>query len=135
MPKWAIGYSEYERIEVEIFGPPAEEGGYDWIGARTIVLANKFRADVDMMLLACELREFRDDLERVYQNCDGVAEFTTLEEQLALKVELDRLGHARVTGHVKDLWAGNCLNFELKELDQTFLGRTLSELGEALSTL
>lgn len=94
-----------------------------------------FRAEVPMMLLASDMKRFLDTLEAVYTDLRGAAEFTTIEDQLRLKVEVDRVGHVRVVGHVKDDASfGNCLTFAL-EFDQTMLQRTLSELRHAVSQL
>jgi hypothetical protein len=134
MPSWSIGSPEQERVEVELLSPPVDEAGYDWARARARVAAGAFRADFDMMILGSDLARFRQQLEPVYRDLRGSAEFTTLENQLYLKVEVDRTGHARVTGYAKDDVNGNCLTFELR-LDQTHLKRTLSELSDVLSEL
>jgi hypothetical protein len=88
-----------------------------------------------MMILASDMRRFRGALETVYRDLRGTAEFTTIEHQLGLKLEVDKVGHVHVTGHVKDDASfGNRLTFELR-FDQTFLPQIISELGNALSGL
>jgi hypothetical protein len=135
MPSWSIGYPELERIEVELLSPPAKDSGYDWVKARTHVAVGAFRSHINMTILASDMRRFRDALEPVYRDLRGVAEFSTIEDQLRFKVEVDKIGHVRVSGYVKDDASfGNRLAFVLS-FDQTFLGRTLSELNDALSEL
>ena len=135
MPSWSIGHPEKERIEVVLLSPPANDCGYDWVSARAHVAVGAFRAEIPMMILASDMQRFRDALEPLYRDLRGTAEFTTIEHQIGLKVEVDRVGHIRVTGHVKDDASfGNRLTFTL-EFDQTILQRTLSELSRALSEL
>ncbi|HXC37176.1 MAG TPA: hypothetical protein VNV43_14970 [Candidatus Acidoferrales bacterium] len=135
MPSWSIGYPKKERIEVELLSPSADDCGYDWVRACAHVSVGGFRADIQMMILAGDMRRFLEALEPVYRDLRGVAEFTTLEDQLRLKVEVDHVGHVRVTGHVKDqAGLGNRLNLEVT-FDQTLLWHTVSELSEALSEL
>lgn len=121
MPKWSLGHSEYERVEFEVFGPPANDCGYDWTRAHAHAAAGGFQAEVDLMMLTSEL-------------C-GTAAFSTMENQLGLEVTIENRGDVSVTGHMKALWVGNTLTIALTEFDQTYLQRTLAELNEALSEL
>jgi hypothetical protein len=135
MPSWSIGHPEQERVEVELLSPPAKDCGYDWVSARAHVAVGAFRAEITMTILASDMRRFHDTLEPLYRDLRGTAEFTTIEDQLHLKVEVNRFGHIQVTGYVKDDASfGNRLTFVLK-FDQTMLQRTLSELSHALSEL
>lgn len=135
MPSWSIGRLQEERIEVELLSPPADDCGYDWVSARTRIAVGAFRAEIPMTLLASDMKRFLAALEPVYRNVRGVAEFTTIEDQLGLKLQCDHVGHIRVTGHVRDDASfGNRLTFTL-EIDQTDLQRTLSELRHVLSEL
>ena len=74
-------------------------------------------------------------LEPVYQNLDVVAEFKTIEDQLYIRIETDRLGHVQAKGFLlDDLASGNKLEFEIN-YDQTLLWHTISEIDEALFEL
>jgi hypothetical protein len=135
MPSWSIGYPEQERIEIELLSPPADDCGYDWVSARARIAVGAFRAEFPLMILASDMRRFREALEPVYRDLRGTAEFTTIEDQLRLTVQADHVGHIRVTGYVKDDASfGNRLTITLG-FDQTILQRTLSELSHALSEL
>ena len=135
MTSWSIGHAQREQIEVELLSSAANDCGYDWVSTRAHVAVEAFRADIPMLILATDLRRFREALLPVYRDLDGIAEFTTIEDQLYLKVEIDRVGHVQVTGYVKDDASfGNRLTFEL-QFDQTMLRGTLSELSHALSVL
>ena len=135
MPSWSVGHFEQERIEVELLSPPAKDCGYDWVRACAHIAVGAFRADIPMTILASDMRRFREALEPVYRDLRGAAEFTTIEDQLRLKLEMDKTGHVRVTGYVRDDSSfGNRLTFELS-IDQTFMPRMISELDDALSQL
>ena len=135
MPTWSIGYPEQERIEIELLSPPADDCGYDWVSARVHAVVGAFRGTADMVLLGADMQRFRDVLEPVYRDLRGTAEFVTIEDQLRMKVVLDRLGHVQVSGYVKDDASfGNRLSFELG-FDQTVLRRTLSELDDVIRQL
>jgi len=66
---------------------------------------------------------------------DVVAEFKTIEDQLYIRIETDRLGHVQAKGFLlDDLASGNKLEFEIN-YDQTLLWHTISEIDEALFEL
>ncbi|HZI85319.1 MAG TPA: hypothetical protein VFD48_00685 [Pyrinomonadaceae bacterium] len=74
-------------------------------------------------------------LKLAYNNVAGVAEFKTLEDQLFIKIEVDKLGHVQASGYiVDDFVAGNKLDFNI-QYDQTLLWHTISEINKALFEL
>ena len=82
-----------------------------------------------------DMIRFKEQLEPVYKNLNGVAEFKTIEGQLYIRIETDRLGHVQATGFLlDDLASGNKLEFEIN-YDQTLLWHTISEIDEALFEL
>lgn len=134
MPSWSIG-GQGEAIEVEILSMPEKDGGYDWVSACVHASVGAFHADVNMTILARELEPFRDDLESLYRDLKGSARLTTMENQLGLNVEVNHLGHVRVSGHLRDDASfGNRLTFELG-IDQTYLKQTISQLNATISEL
>jgi hypothetical protein len=71
----------------------------------------------------------------VYANLNGVAEFKTIENQLYIRVESDKLGHIAATGFLtSDFALDNKLTFDI-HYDQTLLWHTISEIDEALFEL
>jgi len=135
MPTWSIGYPEKERLEVELLGEPASDRGYDWIQARVRIDVGGFKGDVAMMLTLSDILRFRTALEPVYRDVRGSAEFKTIEGQLQIKVEVDKLGHVKASGFVRDDASfGNRLTFGI-EFDQTLLWHTISEIDEAVFEL
>lgn len=134
MRSWSIGFSERERVEMQSRSMP-ETDHYDWTIVHTRVIAGGFTAEVDMTILAGELASFRDRLVSLIRGDTTTAEFTTIEEQLWLVLEVDHLGAVRLNGKIWEMGGGrNCLAFEIN-IDQSFLPRTLSELNLVLQEL
>lgn len=137
MPFFSIGYPEKERIEVTLLGVPAnpETEGYDWTKALVQVEVGGFKGEVEICTCVSDMVRFKEQLEPVYKNLSGVAEFRTIEGQLYIRVEVDKLGHVEAAGYLSDdLAAGNKLEFEIR-YDQTLLWHTISEIDEALFEL
>lgn len=124
-------------MEVELLGAPADPAaeGYDWVRARVRVEVGGLSGDVEIYMCVSDMVRFKEQLEPVYRNLSGAAEFTTLEGQLYFRIEVDHLGHVRAAGHLLDDPASsNRLTFELN-YDQTLLWHTISEIDEALFEL
>ena len=137
MPFFSIGYQEKERLEVSLLGAPAdpEAEGYDWTKALVQIEVGGFKAAVEIYMCVSDMVRFKEQLEPLYKNLDGVAEFETIEGQLYVRVEADKLGHVQATGFLwDDLGSGNKLEFEIR-YDQTLLWHTISEIDEALFEL
>jgi hypothetical protein len=135
MPSWSIGHSERERLEVALLSSPAAEEGYDWVPARAHVAVGGFQGSTDLTIMASDMKRFHAAVESMYRRLKGEAEFTTLEDQLYIKVTVDALGHVQATGYLKDDASfGNRLCFQIA-FDQSLLGRTVRELEQALAEL
>jgi hypothetical protein len=137
MAFFSLGFFDRERIEVTLIGSPAdkETEGFDWVNARVQVWAGGFTGDVQIYICLSDIVRFRQELEPVYNDLRGVAEFKTLEDQLYVRVESDALGHIAATGYLKgDFARGDELKFDLR-FDQTLLFHTLSETADLLYEL
>ena len=137
MPSFSIGHLEKERIEVNLLGRPADpkKEGYDWIRASVHVETGGLRGDVEIMICVSDVIGFKEELEPVYRELSGTAEFKTLEGQLYIRVEANKLGHVQTSGYLRDDFiSANELRFEIF-YDQTLLRRTISEIDKALSEL
>jgi hypothetical protein len=134
MPFFSIGYPEKERIELRLIVTPANPitEGYDWIKALVCVELGSFKGEVQIQMCVSDMVRFKEQLEPLYQKLEGKAEFKTIEDQLYIQVEAEKLGHIQVTGYLLDnLSLGNKLDFEI-HYDQTLLWHTISEIDEAL---
>lgn len=137
MPFFSIGYPEKERLEITLVGRPSDPKveGYDWIKGQVQIDVGAFKGELEIHLCVSDIIRFKKQLEPVYERLEGVAEFTTIEDQLSIRVEVDKLGHIQVSGHLlDDFVAGNKLNFNIS-YDQTLLWHTISEIDEALFEL
>jgi hypothetical protein len=137
MPFFSVGYPDKERVEVTLLGPPSDPKaeGYDWVKALVQVEVGAFKGELEIYMGVSDMIRFKEQLDLVYRNLEGVAEFKTIEDQLAIKIEVDKLGHVQASGFVlDDFESGNKLNFNIS-YDQTLLWHTISEIDEALFEL
>ncbi len=133
MARFALGGGSRNRIEVEVLGyERAPVGDYhddNWLRARITVFAGAFSGSYDAALLTDELVAFRDQLETVHRSLQGEAKFSTLEDQLWLRLSANGRGGIVVRGTATDVaGTGNRLEFQL-ELDQTHVQHTLTDLS------
>jgi len=137
MAFFSVGFFDGERIEVTLIGSPADKKteGLDWVKARVQVWTAGFTGDVEIYICVSDIVRFRQELEPVYNDLRGVAEFKTLEDRLYIRIESDALGHITATGYLKgDFVLDAELRFDLR-FDQTLLFHTLSETADALFEL
>lgn len=137
MPCFSIGYPDKERLVVTLLGSPtaSESEGHDWVKAVAHVEVGAFNGELGIWICISDVIRFHDELEVVYNNVAGAAEFKTIEDQLYINIEVDKLGHVQASGYIIDGFvAGNKLNFNI-QFDQTLLWHTISEIDEALFQL
>src|SRR5689334_5098574 len=99
MPFFSIGYADKERLEVILLGHPADpkSEGYDWIKGLVRIDVGAFKGELEITLCVSDIIRFKEQLEPVYKNLKGVAEFKTIEDQLAIRIEVDQLGHVEAS--------------------------------------
>ena len=129
MTFFSIGFPDKERLEVTLLGSaPAPKSEGDWAKAVVHVQVGAFNGELGIWICVSDMIRFHDELEFVYRNLAGVAEFKTIEDQLYIKIEVDKLGHVQASGYViDDFAAGNKLNFNI-QFDQTLLCHTISQI-------
>jgi hypothetical protein len=136
-PFFSIGYPDKERLELICLGRPADpkSEGYDWVRALVQIQVGAFKGELEIEICVSDMIRFKEELEPAYQDVEGVAEFKTIEDQLFIRIEVDKLGHVQASGYlVDDFIAGNKLNFHIS-YDQTLLWHTISEINQALLEL
>ena len=137
MPFFSIGYPNKERLEISLVGARSDSKveGYDWIKGRVQVEMGAFKGELEICLYVSDIIRFKEQLEPLYERLEGVAEFKTIEDQLSIRIEVDKLGHVQASGYpLDDFVAGNKLYFNMN-YDQTLLWHTISEIDEALFEL
>ena len=136
-PFFSIGYPDKERLEITLVAaandPKAE--GYDWAKGQVRIDVGAFNGELQIDLCLSDIIRFKEQLEPVYEKLEGIAEFKTIEDQLSIRIEVDKLGHVQASGYLlDDFVAGNKLIFNIS-YDQTLLWHTISEIDEALFEL
>jgi hypothetical protein len=133
---FSFGQSERERIEVDV---PSRERApvddYDWMTVAIRVQAGGFQGDISAAILSDDLVRFASQLRPLYQTLSGTAEFSTMEDQLRLRLVGDGNGHIALQGEVADRPGdGNRFYFHL-EFDQSQLGASIRELEKITSQI
>lgn len=131
---FSFGQSEYERIEVDVLcyerAPVRDD---NWLTSQIRVCAGAFRVEVNAAIVTDELAAFLTQLLPLYNTLLGTAEFSTLEEQLHLRLTGDGKGHIELVGEVADQpGVGNRLHFTL-QFDQSQLEASIRELKRVTS--
>ncbi|MES2353110.1 MAG: hypothetical protein V4568_01710 [Pseudomonadota bacterium] len=133
MSSFSIGSNSRERIEVQVVGykrnPVGEYFDDNWLRVRVLVVSGAFSGKYDAAFLTEELVSFHNQLIELYRSLNGIAKFSTMEEQLSLLLHGNGRGEILLKGTAIDIpGTGNRLVFELT-LDQTQLQKTLAELS------
>ncbi|TAK94497.1 MAG: hypothetical protein EPO07_16630 [Verrucomicrobia bacterium] len=129
---FSFGQSERERVEIEVRdyerAPVGEYWDDNWLNVEIRVSAGGFRGKAQASIITSELEKFLSELKPLYEKLIGEAKFTTMEEQLALRLSGDGKGHIELRGEVADqAGIGNRLLFNLR-FDQTQLQKSINDL-------
>jgi hypothetical protein len=131
---FSFGHTKHERIEVEVLryerSPVGDYYDNNWLTVQIRACLGGFRGEAKAAILTEELFAFLTQLHQLHKGLRGLAEFTTLEEQLHLRLTGDGKGRVELVGDIADQpGAGNRLHFTL-QFDQTQLGMSIRELEQ-----
>ena len=134
MASFSLGRSKTEQVVVTVYGyERAVTGEYfddNWVSVEVSVSVGAFSGRYQAAFLTEDFVRFQSSLQPLVETLTGQAEFTTLEEQLTLKVAAVSRGNIEVNGIALDqAGIGNKFQFHL-EFDQTHLAETLRDLNE-----
>jgi hypothetical protein len=130
---FSIGQSEFPRLEVNLANSAEKFNADDWLPVDVLIATHGFSGKVAISILFEEVLRFKEQLEPVYRDLKGKAEFRTLEGQLSIDINVDKFGHVIASGILKNDFSGdNELHFSLL-FDQTSLRHTISEIASILS--
>ncbi len=134
MQSFSFGGNERERLEVQVHAyarvPVGDYHDDNWLRVSVSIQAGAFSGTFGCAFLAPEFSEFRDSLQVLHETLAGVARFSTIEDQLSLKLTGDGRGHIALKGLALDVpGMGNRLEFHL-DLDTGHLSSALRELDE-----
>lgn len=138
MASFSLGRSQSEQVVVTVYGyERAIAGEYfddNWVTVEVSVSAGAFSGRYQAAFLTEDFVRFQSSLQPLFETLTGEAEFTTLEEQLTLKVAAVSRGNIEVNGIALDqAGIGNKLQFHF-EFDQTHLAETLRDLNGIIAS-
>ncbi len=137
MIAFSLGGSERERVAVKVarYERAPLTGDYhddNWLNVTVTISAGAVDGTFSASFLTDEFVVFRAQLQDLYSTLRGEAQFSTLEEQLFLKLVGNGLGQISLKGYALDRAGdGNRLDFELA-LDQSHLANAISDLNAVI---
>jgi hypothetical protein len=134
VPSVTIGSKTGDRLVITVSGRmhPGATDYWDgnWLFSPVEVVVGGFTARVPAGLRAEELRAFREELAKAYDDFGGVARLTSMEDWLELTVTVAKSGGVEVEGLAIDgHGTGNKLSFRIGDLDQSELPGILDALS------
>ncbi|GAB2775466.1 WapI family immunity protein [Salinimicrobium soli] len=127
---------DFLRIEVIRLAHPHAKDDWDhrWVKSNVSLKAGGFSGQFACDLMISDFQIFKEQLSALYEKMDGIAIFSTVEEQIDIKIKGDGLGHFEAQCKVMDSpGTGNSLDFEL-EFDQTFIPQIVNQLEKVIQT-
>jgi len=136
MHQFTLGGDQHERVTVVVTGyerqPTGDYHDDNWLNTEVELMVGAFRGRYQFSTQASEFESFLAQLSALYPSLVGVAEFFTLEGQLALRLEGNSGGAIELTGVAVDVpGTGNRLSFSLS-LDQTNLKQAIGGLARVV---
>jgi len=113
----------------------SSELGWDneWIKTKVIVKGGKFSGQYNAEFMTFDFENFKKELEPLYDNLNGSANFNGLEGQLELRISGDGLGHFDVNVIACDQpGVGGKLTFTMA-FDQTMIKELVVQLDNILN--
>ncbi|MAB37481.1 MAG: hypothetical protein CL525_00215 [Aequorivita sp.] len=120
----------FVRIDIIGLNYPDAELDWDknWINCLISVKAGAFSGKFNADLMTFDFKKFQEELKSLYKKLDGTANFTTLENQLNIKITGDGIGHFNAKCNLMDNSSfGNELCCEI-DFDQTQIPELLNQL-------
>jgi hypothetical protein len=135
MSAFSIGTTKTESILVTVNnyerGVTGEYYDDNWVNVKVSIAAGAFTGTFDAAFLTHDFVRFRAELQSLHEKLKGEAIFSTLEEQLFIKLTVDEVGRIAVEGMAMD-HPGVELKFVF-DLDQSYLPKIISDLDEIVT--
>ncbi len=137
MTSFSIGTSSAESVLVTVYryerGVTGEYYDDNWVSVKVSIATGAFTGNFDAAFITHDFVKFRAELQSLLETLKGEAVFSTLEEQLFIKLEVDDVGHIAVAGTAIDQpGIGTELKFAF-DLDQSYLPKIISSLDEIVT--
>ena len=105
----------------------------NWLTSAVRIEVDGFSGKFGASLRAEEFESLLNEINRLDETLAGRATYQTLEGQLGLEFEVDRLGHVSLRGAARNRPGGtNQLTFEIPDFDQSYLKPLADSLRELL---
>lgn len=128
MIAFQVGGAESDYVRVSVTADNKD----GWLSVDVDIVAGGFRGRFPAAFDTYGIAEFARQLAKLNETVSGSAKFRSLEGQLELDMECDRLGRIAVSGKAVDVaGTGNRLLFEI-EIDQSHLPEILKNLHATL---
>lgn len=103
----------------------------NYIKCNIYVSGGAFSGSYNADILTVEFEEFKHELNSLYNNFNGTAEFSNLEGEINIKIKGDGIGHFNARIECIDFPGINSseLIFEI-EFDQTFIKKIVSQINQ-----
>lgn len=127
---------DFLKIDLIGFAHPDAKLDWDrnWIKSKLTLNAGGFSGRFDCDIMTTDFERFKEQLSELYEKLEGTAIFETREDQVAIRIEGDGIGHFQADCMVMDFpGTGNKLEFELT-FDQTFIPDLLRQLKAITQT-
>ena len=100
----------------------------NWINVHVIVQAGGFSGKFSAYVMPIDFKSFEAQLRNLYDKLKGFANFETLEDQIAIRIQGNESGNMLAKCEVMDqAGIGNKLIFEI-EFDQSYIPNILRQL-------
>lgn len=121
-----------DKVRIDILGQsyPNAELDWDrrWLQSEITIVATPFSGKYSCELMVTDFISFQKELKDINENLNGFANFSTLEDQLELKIKGDGIGHFSIEGQANNgSVPRTALQFELT-FDQTQLPDLIRQL-------
>ncbi|MGV3546071.1 MAG: WapI family immunity protein [Pedobacter sp.] len=129
------GNGNFVKINLIGFSHPNAELDWDknWVKVFVEVKAGAFSGEFDADLMTTDFASFRNELEELYSKLTGTATFSTLEDQVNIKVIGDGIGHLKAECYVMDSpGLGSILQFEI-DFDQTYIPNVIRQIEKIIN--
>ncbi|MWV43396.1 hypothetical protein GRF59_07095 [Paenibacillus sp. HJL G12] len=104
-------------------------GGYEAEGS-VIIKSGSYTASGNLWVSTGEIFIFKNQLNEIYDNCNGEAKLANYETNFELSIKINNRGRVEVEGRYKEFSSIDNVLMFFFEADQSYIVKTLEELNE-----
>jgi len=108
---------------------------FDWVESIVEIKSGCFNGKVKLSITLSDVFNFLKQIELMYKDLRGSAQFSTIEDQVYFNLIMNKLGQVSIEGYLRDSFSyTNELKFSI-ESDQTCLLNCISEINNLMKTI